>query len=401
MDNSAETPPSTVMPSQDYVSVTSDGFTVSSNSESAEDIQANFESEAKPKDGEAADPAKTTAQERGKKGGEATAALKRKEAREAKAAKGRDNADGGAPDEVPGADGADHAALDGDERADGDRLGKPKDDPRARMLEATRKEAEAKRLLREERARTDELAARLERLERGIQPQREAQARPGNGHAEDADDPMPQPAQFRGDDDAYLSARVRWDARQEWKALNRQQAAQDAERQERAVIGKAADSVKAQWDKAVQEDPTVIERAERIANLVPSFNRHPGSPLTAGHVIADEIIRAAHEGKDSVALSLHLAENDDVFQGLLALPSPQAIQVEMRILARQLNGAALTATVPQAERSKAKPPVRPVTGSPHTGDPYATSDEDSFETHVRKMNALEKKERASGGFRRR
>ena len=79
-----------------------------------------------------------------------------------------------------------------------------------------------------------------------------------------------------------------------------------------------------------------------------------------------------------VFLDGDFSDHPEELKNILAMRTPTEIQVEMRILAKSL-GVATAGTAPRAEVSKARPLVRPVTGSPHTADTDDINDDLSFE----------------------
>jgi hypothetical protein len=106
----------------------------------------------------------------------------------------------------------------------------------------------------------------------------------------------------------------------------------------------------------------------------------------ASNWIADELVFSS---ENAPALMLHLSEHPDELQRIATLSSPRAVTREMAKLAARLE-AASAGVSSKPEPSKAKPPVRPVTGSPHAADPTDVSEEMPFEEHVKRMNARDR-----------
>lgn len=346
-------------------SVSTDGWTIQSNTASADEIQKGLESlpkaerqikpiPDKPK-GEAKDEKpdlSKAASALGREGGKAAAEARKQRAES---------------EPVPDVHGVDERAGDLEEKGEEvpeKPLGKPRDDPRARMLEATRQAAEAKR-------ERDYYRALYEQARQG-QPQAEPET-------PQLEKPPFKPEDFPEYED-YLSAREAWTL-DRW----RQQAAQEAE------LSGFANRI----DSAVQDFHGRIQEAfgqeyeskisEEVRLLRPSFALSAGEPVGAENVVADEILSSER----APALMVYLSEHPEVFQRLATLPSPQAVQREMAKLEGRLE-AATTATQPQLRSvSKAPPPVRPVTGTPMTSENELTGEE-SYDEHVRIMNARER-----------
>lgn len=339
-----------------FVTVESEGFKVTSNHETAEQLGANLNTpEEKPDLSEAASEL-----------GKASAAKRAAETQD-----GNETAETDAkPKEVQDEAGNEAATKP---------LGKPRDDPRARMLEATRKEAEAKR----EVAR---LAAELERYRQAAKPAEPPAEKPkvptGKPRLNDI---LANEEDFNEGIEKYFDERLQA-ARQEWH--QEQEVRTRAEAHVRGVDS-LIQKHRTALLKAAAENPVFDERAGPILLSLP-----PPTPLLAdpnqwgpGHIVSDEIIFSGEKGP---ALLLHFADHPDDLQRILALQSPDDVKIEMRLIARGLS-AAPTAPAP-VQVSKAKPPVRPVTGAPHTAE-SVPDDGSSYEDHKRYWDAKEKSAR--------
>ena len=104
------------------------------------------------------------------------------------------------------------------------------------------------------------------------------------------------------------------------------------------------------------------------------------------NVMADEIVIS----EQAPGLLTYLSENPQEIQRIATLRTPREIQREMAKLETRV-GAAPAVTSPERGVSKANPPVRTVTGSPHGVTDSEPADDEPFESHVRKMNAREKR----------
>jgi len=345
------------------VSVTQGSQTITSTSESIEQIRETMqpaEVEPEPEEQEERPPVP-------RKVSKAAAELGKRSAEARKAKAGAD---------------ADQSESVSDEsespEKDAKPLGKPRDDPRARMLEATRKEAEAKR--ERDAAKAEAAAAR-----------RELEALRAPKPAEKAAQPTGKPvaANFATYDE-FVEALADWKADERFKE-------RDAKAAQQSAVKQFADHIDSELGKALaarkeyeKTDPAFLSKlsdeVRDIANK-PSFARDLDEKLIAEHVISDEIILSGAAGP---RLMLHLSDHPEDLQRIRALLNPTEIQVEMRILAKSLNGAASTAISPRKEVSMAPQPIRPVTGGPHIdGDSDDLDDDAPLSAYVKRWNRRE------------
>jgi len=350
---------------------------VTSNHESAEEISAALKPEKeespeprvlvdKGKPVEEPDEVSEAAAKLGKKGGEAAAAARKakpipdKPKEEAKPVE--------EPEPEKAARGTD--AREGDEDEEEDDTDLPlTENARKRIEKATKKEAAAKRELREAQIRHErelsETRSRLEMLERSrTEPQPKEQPR-----AAQPTRTKPEAADFESYD-GYV------DALTDWKIEQRE--AKAAERNyERAVVT-GVTQAEHQFATHVKEAFQGVDLKERLSPdvlyMVPSYRLTPDQRWGPDNVIADEFLRA---GKLGPRLMEYLSDNPTELQRLRKLRSSEDVQIEMRVIARTIGpaGDATPGNPPAAqgsgskpELSKAKPLVPPVTGSPHTAD---------------------------------
>lgn len=369
--------------------VTVGSMSVTSSSETEDEIRQSIGAESTP------DEVKEAAAELGRKGGKARA-------EKLKAAKAEKPEPGEAA-EVESSDDEPEKAAKSDKAAKADEksekpLGKPRDDPRARMLEATQKEAAAKREARERAAEAQRLAQenaqlreRLESLSRGETPEKGAPARQeARGAPAGADDdPEPKEEDFEAYND-YVKANARWEARQEWKSL-------EAKRAREAKIAQAQGEIKeravAFADRMEKAQESGLEFKEEFlsnfleihpASLVPPQYRRPL------HYLAEEV----WESEYAPQLIHHLQENKDVLQRLATLPPDKIVREIARIEAKFGSDAATTATASKPYVGKAPHPVRPVTGAP-TVAKEGLGDDSSLGDHVNAWRARVRGRRAS------
>jgi hypothetical protein len=351
-----------------YASGSSDGITVTSNADSAETIASVLE---------APDKVSEAASELGKRGGKASA-----EAR--KADSGRTEPDAG--DRSVSEDAAEGLPAQDAEKP----LGKPRDDPKARMLEATRKEAEAKREAKALKEENERLRREFESYRPTPPPQETAQ--PSKADAE------PDPADF-DDYNAYVKALARFEGKQEFTRLQ-SEARQEAEihHMARSIAQKVeadVSSFQSKVQEALAANPDALSGIpDAMWDLLePSWMLPPGTPRHQGNAIADEAMGLDHPLE---VLSALAADNGKEFQRIATLSSPQAITRALARLDAKYDGsseAATAVTSPKPRISMATPPVRTVTGSPSVavGEP---ADEASYEEHRQFYNAREQKARA-------
>jgi len=264
-----------------------------------------------------------------------------------------------------------------DAEAKKEALGKPRHDPKARMLEATRKEAEAKRDRDRIKAEKDALQAKHDALQRELEA-----ARAPKEPQKPAEAPTkPVRASYQSDED-YIEAIAAHKAEEKVKEY---EAKRETERQIKeytgtldAILGKNA-KIEKEYAKTDPEYLSKVSDEVKAIALKPSFALDLHEIGNNDNVIADELFMA---DKMAPAIKLHFSENPEDLERIRNLQSFQEVQVEMRLLARTLNGAASTVTVPKGS-SKAKPPVQPVTGSPVASEPDIFGDID-FDTFAQR-----------------
>jgi hypothetical protein len=260
-----------------------------------------------------------------------------------------------------------------DAEAKKEALGKPKHDLRARMLAATSKEGIARR--EAEKAKEEAAALRAERdaLKARLEPKEppkpvEAPTKPVR-------------ASYASDDD-YFEALADFKADEKVKAYEQKRETETRVKEYTstldAILGKHA-TIEKEYAKTDPDYLTKISEEVKAVALKPSFALDLHEVPNADNVIADELLSAE---KMAPVLKLHFSEHPEDFQRIRALSSWQEVQVEMRLLARTLNGVAAMGSTPKGS-SKAKPPVQPVTGSPVASEPDIFGDID-FDTFAQR-----------------
>lgn len=268
-------------------------------------------------------------------------------------------------------------ATEAEPPAEGDEkpTGKPRHDPKARMLQATQQAAEAKRERDAAKAELAAARAELEKIRARSEQARSADKEP----TEDAFDNYSD----------YVTARARWAARQEYEerqvrsAQERHNEAQDKDRESRLR------AFSEKLNGYIAEDPKFLDSlSPTVVNMTPISALPPGAKVTQANAVAEAILHS----DDPRGLMRHLSENADELQRLTTLPMTQyQLTHAIARIEAKLEAAVTAGAAPKVEVSNAKPPVRPVTGSPHTAD--GVPDDAPFEEHYRAMNARERAER--------
>lgn len=321
------------------------------------------------------------ASEMGKKGGEA-AAKARKAAEKAKAAGKVEEAEDAPEDE------SESTKTETTEQKD--HRGNPRHDPKARVAEATREAAEARKEAAEARREAADARARLEAAERAKAPQAAHDGQPTRGPEQAPERPAkPKSNDYEVYED-YLDARDKWN-RDDWTRESTERAqAHHAAAQHVERVTTTFNALKGAYHAATKDEPDFMERVSpEVMGLVPSVMLEAGQRPTASNWIADQFLRKPGQAP---ILSLYLSENPAEHQRIAALSSPSEITWELAKIHARLDAATAG---PSSERSvsQAKPPVKPVTGSPHTAD-QELSDDAPLSAYVKRFGQREQKARS-------
>lgn len=272
------------------------------------------------------------------------------------------------------------------------KAGKPRHDPHARIAAATAKEAQAKRERDDIIAERDSLRAELAAAKLQSTPAEHYRA-PADSHPhlalgsgpDHGADPEPDPAdatkyaegQF---DRQYLKDQARWEARQEFREQAQVQAqhAQAA----RAEAGKhqLATTFQQKLRTIVETGTSAVENEHPVARVVrwaqeqqirpelisskPLMNLQPGEPANVFNAIAQVVV----ESSDPESLMRHLSTHPDDLQRLSTLP-PDAFFRMIGRIEQRLEAAARPGPVSREPViSRAKPLIKPVSGSPVVSD---------------------------------
>lgn len=359
--------------------VTHDDMQVESNSESEKEMKENFGSEEKSKDSDPEpteeEKASEAAAELGKRGGKATAE-KRAAEEESKEEPAVD--EGQAEEEESPSEKAIKALEEQEEDKAKRHEGQPKFDPRARVQEATRK-------LADERDRNRALEDRLARLEAraGGAPEPVAEAAP--------EKPVPQGFATY---EEYVEALTDWKTDEKIKVLTekaQKRAAIDA--QTASTVDKVT-RFNERITEATQADPQMLEKVDpEILEMRPTFLLPPNIPPQAENDIAQALFVSKH----SAALMMHLSQNPTELRELRSLPDTAAVMLAMGALEARVTGQPTPAPTPKPAPgpvavSQAKPPVRPISGSPQRTE-EDVDDDTPLDEHIRIMNARDNRAR--------
>lgn len=255
-----------------------------------------------------------------------------------------------------------------------DHRGKPKYDPTARVMQATRQAAEAKKERDEIQRRFDEAQSELEKLRGGKQVAEPAKAAPeGKPKADD-----------------FETYEEYTEALTDWKIEQRETAREQAKMDEAfaKTVKERVNSFQERIASHLQANPDFWDKVSPdVVSLRPLSTMAPNEPKGALNALAEHFITSEH----GPALMMYFTDHPDEIQRFSAL-HPITFGVELGKIEVGL-GAASTATVPKSQASKARPPVRPVTGSPTT-DPDEIDDDAPFEQFVKHRNAEERAARS-------
>lgn len=246
---------------------------------------------------------------------------------------------------------ADKSAPDEDEAEEKapEKKPNPRHDPKARMLEATRKEAEAKRALAEERSRREAIEARLAEIERRVAPKEPERQEAPRWTGET----KPSPGDFETYEE-YLDARDTYN-RKTWEK-------ETLEKSQAEGIYRALREQKTKFEQAAAAD--MDKYSEEVLSLQTEFQLPEGTKPSARNWIANELFFSPESARP---LMLHFSEHPEDLQRIAALQTPRAVSREMAKLEARLEAAMTGAPSPEREVavSRAAPPVKPVAGKPY------------------------------------
>jgi hypothetical protein len=260
-----------------------------------------------------------------------------------------------------------------------------KKDPEARIAHVTWEREEARRETARERARREELERENAELRAGRTPAKPEPTRDARPAASsDPSDPEPQEKDF-DDYGAFIRAQARWDARQEFQQQQRQADERRRAEQREHHTRQRFSAYSERIDKAVAADPDFLNSLSAdVLALKPLSALEPGERPGPLNALAEEIIDSEHSDQ----LLRHFSEHPDDLRRFAALHPRQLLREFARLEARLTTAPAGSVAPPPL--SQAKPPVRPVTGSPRASDDAAPEDDSDFDAHARYWNAKDR-----------
>lgn len=231
-----------------------------------------------------------------------------------------------------------------------------------RVGEATRDAAQAKRELAAERARNEDLARRLNDLERRVAP---PQPPPEQKPAANGENAPPRPEDFEGNEAGYLDALVAHRVQGALRTADQQRYEASIKARRGQVIHKLNTEFRQRADKLRETDPEIDTKvADYIKEIDPHYAMPAGQEPGPENFLVSEVIKSKHGPE----LAVYLSENPDEFRRIATAQDPWEITREVAKLEVRL-GAPAGTPPPERTVSKASPPVRPVTGTPFVAEP--------------------------------
>ena len=251
---------------------------------------------------------------------------------------------------------------------------KTRHDPTERVKQALREKKEAQEYAAYARKERDEISARadaaqteLNRLKESMSPKSAPEGKPKSDDFETWEE--------------YTEALTSWKVDEIRKSERDTQVKAQVEQTKTGIF---KDFEKRMGAK-IQADPTIRDRiSDTVLQLRPLSVLRDGERPGPLNLLAEQFLRSPA----SAELMVYFSDNESELQRFSTL-HPLRFGVELgKIEARFVADAPNTATA-QVETSKAKPPVRPVTGGPATGE-REPSDDASFDDHVKYHNAKDR-----------
>lgn len=255
---------------------------------------------------------------------------------------------------------------------------KPREDPNARISQAIARQREAERRAEAAERRAAELEA--------------ARSQPA------VDQPKPVPDRERymalpnapkeenyerySDYTADLSIFIADQRYAEKEQARQQTAAQRQAEQAREAVNTAF------IGRIEAAEPDFLQSVSQHVLDIPTFDSlQPNEPVTAWHVIGEEIRRSEHV----VGLMRFFTQHPDELQRLATLP-PRELTRSMAILESRIGAAPAGPAQTPRVSSQAKPPIRPERGAPLQSD--EGSDDESIEAFIARENRRQAARRA-------
>lgn len=317
---------------QGYATFEQDGVTISSNTQTVEELEKAFKAPEKP-------------------AGEADETTE-------------------APDHQTGAE------LPAEPRKPAEKpLGKPRDDPKARMLQATQQLAQTKREKDEIERRYRETQERLDKILNAKPPEPKAEEPPKKSA----------PPSDRPKLDDFDSIEDHAEAVAKWAIKKEREEAQKAHREQayQEFTRKRVDGFQERMKGVLEADPEFWNRQNpNVVGLRPLSIMAPNEPKGPLNALAEHFLVS----EQAPALIEYFSGNPDELNRFSQFKSEGQFWYELGKVEKALV-AAPTASAKVAQISKAAPPARPVTGGPPTKTGPSVEDDD--ETYFKKRTAEE------------
>lgn len=270
--------------------------------------------------------------------------------------------------------------------------GKPRNDPQARVEAATAKEAQAKREREETLRENASLKARLEALERrqpdvprgtsAVEPAAEKPKEQPDHLRYKALPGYPKLGDFTGEDafEDWMVAKDLFIADQRFEERTARQQQETSQREQQASEAAHATAFAERLGKTAEERQVFIDSIDpRLANTPRITALRPGETATFGNYLVEQIYRS----ESPKELMLHFTAHPDDVQRLATLPPLQVMREIGKLEATLAPPAASpkTGTAEPPPRSKASPPIQPVKGSSQHASDEPPGDDASEEAH--------------------
>lgn len=249
-----------------------------------------------------------------------------------------------------------------------------REDPKLAIKEARAKERDAERRAEAAERERDELKARMAQPP---PPARQAAAQPQAAPAAAIDESDPEPNYVDGASPSdFVKAHSRWAARQEVKAS-------ETRREQQWQAQQLRQAAEARWTPFVERMLELRKDTAFAAGLAPEIrdiNFEQRTPVT------DAIIDSANPK----AVLQYLSDHPQDFQRLATLHPVLAIR-EMARLEERLAAGPGSATAPPV-LSNAKPPIPALGGSPHVSDASVDEADLDLDEFIRRGNDRDRKQ---------
>ena len=269
----------------------------------------------------------------------------------------------------------------------GKALARKRSSLQARINELTREKFESARERDDARNHARRLEQELADLRRGPSAAN-GNGKPDVSHSPREPERFPKYAEYLtthpdAELEDWLEARDTWreQASQRRTAEQQQQQARDAQARSH---DERAKHVHAAIATAVQQDSEFLSKIDpRLLSTTALSKLEPHDRPTFGNFLVEQIFKSEHPTR----LMLHLSNEQEVSR--LAQLDPDRVIRELARIEYDLNGATSRPAVPATSTSHAKPPVKPLGGSPPVDADEPPGDDASDDEHLAYYNRKE------------